>query len=138
MGAMAKSHWQLGVYKKAFAVASKLTDVSRTFPKEETYSLADQMRKSARSVCANFAEAWRKRCYEAAFASKLNDAEGEAAETQVWIEFAVKGGYLERDIAKGLFSDCDEVIRMLVSMRVNSKDWILPQPESKRKPKPRN
>ena len=60
--------------------------------KEETYSLTDQIRRSSRSVCANLAEAWRKRRYEGAFFSKLNDAEAEAAETEVWIEFAVNAG----------------------------------------------
>jgi len=65
-------------------------DLSKSFPKEEIYSLTDQIRRSSRSVCSNLAEAWRKRRYEAAFISKLSDAEGEAAETQVWLEFAVK------------------------------------------------
>ncbi len=68
--------------------------MSKLFPKEETYSLTDQVRRSSRSVCSNLAEAWRRRRYEAAFISKLSDAEGEAAETQVWLEFVVKCGYL--------------------------------------------
>jgi len=129
---MVKSHWQLDVYKKAFEVAGKIMEHSRKFPKEETYSLTDQIRRSSRSVCANLAEAWRKRCYEAAFAAKLNDSEGEAAETQVWIEFAVKCGYVKRDVAKELFDTCEEVIRMLVSMRVHSGEWVLPSPNRKK------
>jgi four helix bundle protein len=133
MGAIVKSHWQLSVYKKAFETACSLMELSRSFPREELYSLTDQMRKSCRSVCANIGEAWRKRCYEAAFASKLCDAEGEAAETQVWIQFAVKHGYIDRGKAKELFGACDEVIRMLVSMRMNAPDWALPLPA--RKPK---
>lgn len=132
MAAMVKSHWQLGVYKRAFDVACSLMELSRSFPREEMYSLTDQMRKASRSVCANFAEAWRKRCYKAAFVSKLVDAEGEAAESQVWIQFAVKCGYVDRAVAKGLFSACDEVIRMLVSMRVNAPVWVLPLPTRKR------
>ena len=70
--------------------------ISKTFPKEETYSLTDQIRRSSRSVFANLAEAWRERRYQAAFISKLSDTEAEAAETQVWIEFAVKCEYLDR------------------------------------------
>ena len=81
-------HQDLEDYKKAFDLAMQIFDISKTFPKEETYSLTDQIRRSSRSVCANLAEAWRKRRYEAAFISKLSDAEGEAAETQTWLEFA--------------------------------------------------
>jgi four helix bundle protein len=133
MGALVKSHWQLDVYKKAFDVACSLMELSRAFPREETNSLIDQIRRASRSVCANFAEGWRKRCYEAAFISKLCDAEGEAAECQVWIQFAVKCGYVDPVVAKKLFSACDEVIRMFVSMRVNASDWVLPPPTQKRK-----
>lgn len=91
-------------------------EISKSFPKEETYSLTDQIRRSSRSVCANLAEAWRKRRYEAAFISKLNDSEGEAAETQTWLEFAVKCGYLDRETAKNLYYTYDEVISMLIGM----------------------
>src|SRR5208282_1417057 len=89
---------------------------SKAFPKEETYSLTDQIRRSSRSVCANLAEAWRKRRYAGAFVSKLSDAEGEAAETQVWIEFAEACGYLAREHALELFRAYEEVLRMVVSM----------------------
>jgi len=85
-----QSHRDLEIYCKAFTAAMQLFEHSKRFPKEETYSLTDQVRRSSRSVCANLAEAWRKRRYEAAFVSKLTDSESEAAETQVWIEFAVK------------------------------------------------
>ena len=88
-----QSHRDLEVYRKAFEAAMQIFERSRLFPKEETYSLTGQVRRSSRSVCANLAEAWRKRRYEAAFISKLSDAESEAAETQVWIEFAVKCGF---------------------------------------------
>ena len=87
-------HRDLEVYKKAFDAAMQIFDLSRSFPKEETYSLTDQIRRSSRSVCANLAEAWRKRRYEKAFISKLSDSESEAAETQVWLEFATKCGYI--------------------------------------------
>jgi four helix bundle protein len=77
--------------------AIELFELSKKFPPEEKYSLTDQMRRSSRSVCANIAEAWRKRRYPNAFVSKLSDSEAEAAETQVWIEFAVKCEYLAPD-----------------------------------------
>src|SRR4029077_2582237 len=119
------SHTDLEVYRKAFDVAMLVFDSSKRFPKEETYSLTDQIRRSARSVCANLGEAWRKRRYEAAFVCKLNDAESEAAETQVWLEFAVKCGYLDRERAKPLYHVYDEVIRMLVAMINNPGAWVI-------------
>jgi four helix bundle protein len=76
-----EKHTDLAVYKKAFDAAMAIFVVSQKFPREETYSLTDQIRRSSRSVCTNIAEAWRKRRYEAAFVAKLSDAEGEAAET---------------------------------------------------------
>lgn len=103
MGEKIVRHQELDVYKAAFEAAMDIFVASRKFPKEETYSLTDQVRRSSRSVCANLAEAWRKRRYEAAFISKLNDAEGEAAETQTWIEFAVRSEYLDREYGKKLF-----------------------------------
>jgi four helix bundle protein len=103
MKSKVQSHRDLEVYGKAFDAAMQLFDLSKRFPKEETYSLTDQVRRSSRSVCANLAEAWRKRRYEAAFVSKLSDSESEAAETQVWIEFACKCSYLTREQAVPLY-----------------------------------
>lgn len=80
----------LEVYQLAMGAAMKLFALSKRFPLEERYSLTDQVRRSSRSVCANIVEAWRKRRYPNASVSRLSDAEAEAAETQVWIEFAVK------------------------------------------------
>jgi four helix bundle protein len=123
-------HTELDVYRKAFDAAMRVFEFSKRFPKEEMYSLTDQLRRSSRSVCANIAEAWRKRRYEGAFISKLSDSETESAETQVWLEFSVKCGYLERDSAAPLYSDYDEVIKMLVNMINNPSDWIIkPQVE---------
>src|SRR5919108_1374395 len=99
MASKIQSHRDLDVYRKAFDTAMNIFELSKSFPKEETYSLTDQIRRASRSVCANLAEAWRKRRYEAAFISKLSDVEAEVAETQVWIEFAVKCGYYDRDAA---------------------------------------
>jgi four helix bundle protein len=119
-------HQELEVYKKAFESAMKIFEITKTFTKEETYSLTDQIRRSSRSVCANLAEAWRKRRYEAAFILKLNDSEGEAAETQTWLEFAVKCGYLDRKAGREIYKEYDQVISMLISMIANPSKWVLP------------
>jgi four helix bundle protein len=119
------THRELDVYAKAFDAAMQVFELSRTFPKEETYSLTDQIRRSSRSVCANLAEAWRKRRYEAAFISKLSDVEAEAAETQVWLEFAVRCKYLERDTAARLYKTYDEVLRTVVGMITHPETWVL-------------
>src|ERR1041384_6483276 len=126
MGTMIQSHTEMEVYRKAFEGAMELFELSKQFPKEELYSLTDQIRRSSRSVCANFAEAWRKRRYRAAFISKLCDCEGEAAETQTWIEFAVRCGYLERETGMTLYRTFDEVLRILVSLIRNPDQWLLP------------
>ncbi|HKB39993.1 MAG TPA: four helix bundle protein [Gemmataceae bacterium] len=120
-----ESHCDLQVYRKAFEAAMRLFEESKRFPKEETYSLTDQIRRASRSVCANLAEAWRRRRCAAAFVSKLNESESEAAETQVWIEFAVRCGYLPRDEAIPLFRAYDEVIRMLVALIARPDPWLL-------------
>ncbi len=100
-------------------------EISKTFPREEIYALTDQFRRSSRSVCANLAEAWRKRRYRAAFISKLSDAETEAAETQVWIEFAVRCGYLDRTVAATLYQKYDGIIRTIVGMITHPDSWTL-------------
>jgi four helix bundle protein len=120
-----QKHTDLDVYKKSFEVAMEIFRVTKSFPKEETYSLTDQIRRSSRSVCANLAEAWRKRRYEAAFIAKLSDAESEAAETQVWTEFAVKCDYLGRTAGKPFYQAYDEILRMLVAMINRPQSWII-------------
>lgn len=120
-----RRHTDLDVYHEAFDAAMKVFEVTKSFPKEETYSLIDQIRRSSRSVCANLAEAWRKRRYEAAFISKLSDSETEAAETQVWLQFAVKCGYVAADRARRLYKEYDQIIGMLVSMANSSDKWVL-------------
>ena len=94
----------------------KIFQKSKSFPKEECYSLTDQVRRSSRSVCANLAEAWRKRRYEASFLSKLSDAEAEGAETQVWLEFAVQCGYLEVEVGQELSASYDNILGKIVSL----------------------
>jgi four helix bundle protein len=125
MGKKVIRHTDLEVYGKAFDAAMSVFELSKRFPKEETYSLTDQIRRSSRSVCANLAEAWRKRRYEAAFVSKLSDSESEAAETQVWLQFAVECRYLQRDEAANLYRIYDEVLRMLVAMIDHPDQWII-------------
>lgn len=126
MSGMVVKHQDLDVYNKAFEAAMLVFELSKRFPKEEVYSLTDQIRRSSRSVCANLAEAWRKRRYEAAFVSKLNDSEAEAAETQTWLEFAVRCEYLAPDVGRDLFKSYHEVISMLVVMINNADSWALP------------
>ncbi len=111
----------------------RIFELSKSFPKEEKYSLTDQIRRASRSVCSNLAEAWRKRRYEAAFVSKVSDSESEAAETQVWLEFAVKCGYLPRDEARTLYRTYDEILRTLVGMVTHPETWILPQAGGRRR-----
>jgi len=120
-----RRHQDLIVYKKAFEAAMQIFELTKEFPKEETYSLTDQVRRSSRSVTANLAEAWRKRRYAAAFVSKMNDAEGEAAETQTWLEYAVRCSYLDRERAAGLFREYDEILAMLFTMASNPGKWVI-------------
>jgi four helix bundle protein len=122
---MYKTHLELPVYRDAFAAASDVFRVSKSFPAEERYSLTDQIRRSSRSVCANVAEAWRKRRSEAFFVSTLNIAEGEAAETQVWLQFAVESEYTAPEIARPLFLKYDEILAQLVYLINNPTTWIL-------------
>ena len=93
-GKLIVTHEDWEVYQIAFDAAMAIFELSKQFPVEERYSLTDQIRRSSRSVCANLAESWRKRRYQAAFIAKLNDCESEAAETQTWLKFSVKCGYL--------------------------------------------
>ena len=118
-------HNDLEVYQKAFDAAMRIFELSKSFPKEETYSLTDQVRRSSRSVCANLAEAWRKRRYQAAFISKLCDSESEAAETQVWLEFAVKCAYMPRDDAANLYTLYDGILGTLVGMINHPETWVI-------------
>ncbi|MBI2477715.1 MAG: four helix bundle protein [Planctomycetia bacterium] len=120
-----KRHTELDVYKRSFETAMVVFRMTKTFPQEERYSLVDQIRRSSRSVSANLAEAWRKRRYEAAFVAKLSDCEAEAAETQVWLQFAVERGYADRENAKALYSEYDELIAMLVHMINHASDWTI-------------
>ncbi|MDJ0799939.1 MAG: four helix bundle protein [Calothrix sp. MO_167.B12] len=120
-----KSHTDLEVYQMAFDAAMEIFDLSKNFPVEERYSLTDQSRRSSRSVCANLAEAWCKRRYRDAFIAKLSDAQAEAAETQTWLEFAVKCKYLETESGRELYKTYNSILAILVSMIHNPDKWII-------------
>jgi len=120
-----KTHRDLDVYQLGFGAAMKIFDVTKKFPKEEIYSLTDQVRRSSRAVCSNIAEAWRRRRHEGAFENCLNIAEAEAAETQVWLEFAVKCNYLDTTIARELYVAYDNILGKLVMMIRHSEKWII-------------
>ncbi len=122
---MIRSHEELDVYQPAFDAAMRIFELSKEFPPEERYSLTDQIRRASRSVCTNISEGWRKRRYVAAFRSKLNDAEGEAAEKQVWVRFAAACGYVAGQTAEELHQTYNTILAKLVSMIVNPSPWIL-------------
>ncbi len=120
-----KSHTDLEVYQMAFDAAMQIFELSKKFPIEERYSLTDQIRRSSRSICANLAEAWRKRRYEAAFISKLSDSEAEAAETQTWINFALRCNYLNPEIGRELYQTYNQILGKLVNLINNSSAWVI-------------
>ena len=111
-----KSFRELEVYKHPRKVSKELFIISRSFPKEEMYSLTDQVRRSARSVGAQIAEAWGKRRYERHFVSKLSDADAEQLETQHWIESALDCSYISTTMANDLLNKCSSIGKMLNSM----------------------
>ena len=109
-----RSHRDLEVYQRAFTAAMEIFELSRNFPPEERYALISQIRRSSRSVCANTVEAWRKRRYEGSWVAKLSDAETEAAETQVWLEFSVKCCYISREAGLRLYKEYDDILGKFV------------------------
>ncbi len=120
-----KSHRDLDVYQMGFDRAMQIFGITKAFPKEETYSLTDQIRRSSRAVCSNTAEALRKRRYEGAFENCRNVAEAEAAETQVWLEFAVKCGYVDVGVARELYAAYDAILGKLVVMIRHPEKWTI-------------
>lgn len=120
-----RSYRELRVYQNSFEAAMKIFELTKNFPAEEKYSMVDQMRRSSRSVCANLAEAWRKRRYPAHFVSKLSDCETEAEETRVWLEFALKCKYINQQTFTELDSTYDLIIGQLVKMISESEKWTI-------------
>ena len=104
---------ELIAYKKAFKLAMEIYKISKLFPKEERYSLTDQIRRSSRSTCANIAESYRKRIYPKHFVSKLTDSDGENSETIVWLEFAFACEYIDLETLKKLVSESEEIGKLL-------------------------
>ena len=107
------------VYKKAFDLAMEIFEMTKSFPKEERYSLIDQIRRSSRSVCANIGEGYRKRRYVAHFVAKTTDSDMENTETQVWLDFSWKCNYITEDVYKDELMKSEEVGRLLQDMIVN-------------------
>ena len=118
----------LDIYQNALAAGLRVYELTKRFPAEEKCSLTDQIRRSSRSVCANIAEAWRKRRYEAAFVSKLSDAETGAAETQVHIEFAMRHGYVGEAEFREIDDACERILGQLVKMIEQPDKWLIRQP----------
>ena len=120
-----KRHTDLEVYQLAFNAAIQIYKLSKSLPIEEKYSLTDQIRRSSRSVWANIAETWRKRRYKAAFINRLNTAEAEATETQVWLDFCYHCQYLEENTVIALRKTYDFIIGKLVMMMRSPEKWSL-------------
>lgn len=118
-----KFHQDLKVFQKSFEMVMTIYEFSKYFPKEELYSLTDQIRKSSRSVPANISEAWGKRRYEKSFIAKLTDSEGEARETQTWLQFALACNYINQEQFSNLNNQYNQIIGMLVNMMSQSSSW---------------
>jgi len=116
---------ELIVYKKAYDLAMRIFEISRSFPKEERYALTGQIRRSSRSVCLNLRESWTKRRYEAHFISKLTDCDGENSETESSLDFAKDCQYIDKELHKELVSLNNEVGRMLGSMINNPHNFLV-------------
>jgi four helix bundle protein len=115
----------LDVYQNALETGLRVYELSKKFPHDERYALTDQVRRSSRSVCANIAEAWRKRRYTAAFISKLSDSEGEAAETQVHIELAFRHGYIDHAEFQAIDDAYEHILGQLVRMVDQPEKWVI-------------
>jgi four helix bundle protein len=119
-----QSFRDLTVYKKAFELAMEIFEISKSFPKEERYSLTDQIRRSSRAVCSCIAEAYRKRNYQAYFVSKSSDADMENSETQSWLDFSRACVYITDEQFNDLFAKSEEVGRMLNHMVENPEKYV--------------
>ena len=118
-----ESFKDLIVYKKAYKLAMEIFELSRGFPKEEKYSLTDQIRRSSRSVTSNLSEAWAKRRYEKSFVNKLTDSLGEENETEVWLDYSKDCGYIQEATHESLVNEFLEVKKILISMIISPDKW---------------
>ena len=120
-----KNYKDLRVFQNAMNAAMEIFHLSEKFPPEEKYSMTDQIRRSSRSVCSNITKAWRKRRFKTPFIAKLNDSEGEACETQVWIEFARQCKYLDDDACSELDAAYDQIMGQLAKMIGQPDKWLI-------------
>ena len=120
-----KSYKDLRVFQNAMSAAMEIFHLTENFPSEEKYSMTDQLRRSSRSVCSNITKAWRKRRFKTPFIAKLNDSEGEACETQVWIEFARQCDYLDDDACNELDAAYDQIMGQLAKMIGQPDKWLI-------------
>ena len=116
----------LKVYRKAFDSAIQIFEITKNFPKEETYSLTDQRRRSSRSICSNLSEGWRKRRYMAVFLNKLTDSGQEAAETQTWLEFSFHCKYIDEETFHRLDDSYEHIFAMLNAMEKKVDSFCRP------------
>jgi four helix bundle protein len=120
-----ESFKELIVYQKAYKLAMEIFELTNSFPKEEKYSLTDQIRRSSRSVTACIAEAWAKRRYEKSFINKLTDSLSEENETEVWLDYSKDCNYIQKEIHEALLYEYDEVRKILISMINNADKWCM-------------
>lgn len=120
-----RSYKELRVYQAAIEAAMRIFEITKRFPPEERFSMTDQMRRASRSVCSNIGEAWRKRRYPAHFVSKLSDSEGEAEETRVWLDLALRCKYISEEEAIELDHAYDGVLAQLVRMIEHPEQWSI-------------
>ena len=123
-----RSHFELRVYQFARAAAIKVFNAAKKFPSGERFDLVQQFIRSSRGVCANIAEAWRKRRYPAALIVKLNDAEAEAAETQCWADLAEGYGYIDKATRADIVASYEVVLGQLVTMANQAPKWTAGAP----------
>ena len=119
------THKELKVYQLSYEAALEIHKLTKSFPREELYSLTDQIRRSSRSVSANTAEAWRKRRYPKSFISKLSDAESEAAETQVWLDFSLDYTYITKEDHTKLYAKYEHILSMITKMQKQPEKWTI-------------
>lgn len=118
-----RSHRELDGYQLAFLASMEIYQLTKQYPKEEMYSLTDQIRRSSRSVCANISEGFRKRKYPKMFVSKMMDSEGEASETRTWLEYSLSCQYIDQATFNDLDTRYDQIIGKLVVMGQNPEKW---------------
>jgi four helix bundle protein len=119
----ANSFRELIVYQKAYSLAMEIFSVTGTFPKEEKYSLVDQIRRSSRSITSNISESWARKSYIKSFVNKLTDSPGEEYETETWLDYSKDCNYITSEKHQELMNGYDEVRKMLISIINNPEKW---------------